>query len=190
MRYNGLERLALFRRSLLSRRVNQDQCVRDNCIYGGTSVRQESTLSVAIFARTFPVDGPLLMLIYTVGYMSPSRPTGGLGGSPDDAACTYIAPPYLTENYLGFISSLTTPLNRRNLIWIIHDSAENTSSRVYAVFFKCSPSPRKRIHNYCEVAFFILIVRFSYNSTFLKRFRITVLFFEKQFFISSLCMIV
>jgi len=64
----------------------------------------------------FPVDGPLLMLIYILGYMSPSRPAGGLGDSPDGAACTYIAPPHLMENYLGFISSLTTPLNRRNLI--------------------------------------------------------------------------
>lgn len=46
----------------------------------------------------------------------------------------------LTENYLGFISNLTTPLNPRNLIWIIHDSAENTNScnaRVFnAIFFE------------------------------------------------------
>jgi len=40
----------------------------------------------------FPVDGPLLMLIYIVGYMSPSRPAGGLGDSPDGAACTYTSP--------------------------------------------------------------------------------------------------
>lgn len=103
------------------------------------SVRREATLDAAISARTFPgwrltADVDIYRRLYE------PFPLLVDSGIPLTALLVLTSHHRLTENYLGFISSLTTPLNPRNLIWIIHDSAENTNpcnARVRAVRLEC-----------------------------------------------------
>lgn len=76
--------------------------MREITVYVEVQRCDKSRLSTMLSPRElFPVDGPLLMLIYIVRYMSPSRPAGGLGDSPDGTTCTYIAPPHLTGELFG-----------------------------------------------------------------------------------------